>query len=87
MNLLQFTSISIRWKKQELTNTDAYHEFFKKVIQRDKYIARMYDDQRGSTYLLTLIGLLNNKVPSESDLGEFSEDLRNHLLAVREVLK
>ena len=86
-SILDIDKIIGRWKKKELTNREAYHEIFSKVKENDKYIARVYDDLRGSTYLITIIGLLNNKVLSEADLGEFNEGLRNYLLGVREVLK
>ena len=76
-----------RWKNKELDNRAAYRELYSKVKTNDKYIARMYDDVRGSTYMLTLQGLLANKVITEDDLGDFSEKTRNDILGIREILQ
>ena len=46
----------------------------------------MYDDQRGSTYMLIIQGLLANKVISEADLQEFSEKTKNDILGIRKIL-
>jgi hypothetical protein len=76
-----------QWKSKKLDNREAYHEIFGKVKANDKYIARMYDDLRGSTYMMTLQGLLANKTISEADLGGFSETTRNAILEIRRVLE
>lgn len=71
-----------QWKSKKLDNRVAYHEIFSKVKAKDKYIARMYDDLRGSTYMLVLQGLLANKTIMESDLSGFSETTRNAILEI-----
>ncbi len=40
--------IILRWKSNDLTNKEAYQELYRTVKENDKYIARMYDDMRGS---------------------------------------
>lgn len=62
---------------------EAYYEIFGKVKANDKYIARMYDDLRGSTYMMVLQGLLANKTITEADLGGFSEPTRNVILEIK----
>jgi hypothetical protein len=47
----------------------------------------MYDDMRGSTYMLIIQGLLANKVISEVDLQEFNEETKNNILGIRKILK
>ena len=75
-----------QWKLKRLDNREAYHEIFGKVKANDKFIARMYDDLRGSTYMKTLQGLLANNTISEADLSGFSETTRNAILEIRRVL-
>src|ERR1039457_3274953 len=86
-SILDLDYIIQRWKIKELDNRAAYRELYSKVKTNDKYIARMYDDVRGSTYMLTLQGLLANKVITEDDLGDFSEKTRNDILGIREILQ
>ena len=84
--ILEADQIIQQWKSKKLDNREAYHEIFAKVKVNGKYIARMYDDLRGSTYMLTLQKLLANKTISEADLGGFSEMARDAILENRRVL-
>jgi hypothetical protein len=68
------------WKLKKLDNRNAYQEIYRKVKENDKYIARMYDDITGSKYMLTLQGLLAQKVISEADLDGLSEKTRDEIL-------
>jgi len=63
-SILDLEKIILKWKSKDLTNKEAYHELYRTVKQNDKYIARMNDDLRGSTYMLVIQGLLANKVIS-----------------------
>jgi len=81
--ILDIDQIIQQWKSKQLSNREAYHEIFGKVKENDKYIARMYDDLRGSTYMIVLQGLLANKTISEADLSGLSETTRNAILAIR----
>ena len=71
-----------QWKSKKLDNRKTYQEVFRKVRENDKYIARMYDDITGSRYMMTLQGLLANKVISEDDLAGFSEKTKNEILGI-----
>jgi hypothetical protein len=84
--ILDIDQIIQQWKSKKLDNREAYHEIFGKVKANDKYIARMYDDLRGSTYMMVLQGLLANKTITEADLGGFSESTRNTILEIKRVL-
>jgi hypothetical protein len=44
----------------------------------------MYDDLRGSKYMMILQGLLANKTISEADLSGFSETTRNTIIEIRQ---
>jgi hypothetical protein len=69
-----------------LIHQEAYHEIFGTVKRNDKYIARIYDNMKGSTYILIIRNLLTNKVLAEEDLQEFSEETRNDILGLRNKL-
>ena len=85
-SILDIDQIIQRWKSKKLDNREAYHEIFGTVKKNDKYIARMYDDLRGSKYMMVLQGLLANKTISEADLSGFSETTRNAILEIKRVL-
>jgi hypothetical protein len=85
-SILDIDNIIRQWKSKKLSNMEAYHEIFRKVKANDKYIARMYDDLRGSKYMIILQGLLANKTISEADLSGFSEMTRNKILEIKRIL-
>jgi hypothetical protein len=74
------------WKSKKLSNREAYQKIYNKVKENDKYIARMYDDLRGSTSMLTLQGLLANRTISEADLNGFSKKTRDDILKIMNIL-
>ena len=85
-SILDIDQIIQQWKSKKLDNREAYHEIFGTVKKNDKYIGRMYNDLRGSTYMMVLQGLLANKTITEADLSGFSETTRNTILEIRRVL-
>jgi hypothetical protein len=85
-SILDIDQIIQRWKSKKLSNQEAYHKIFGKVKANDKYIARMYNDLRGSTYMMVLQGLLANKTITEADLSGFSETTRSAILEIRHML-
>ena len=85
-SILDIDQIIQQWKSKKLDNKEAYQEIFRKVKDNDKYIARMYDDLRGSKYMMILQGLLANKTISEDDLGGFSEPTRIAILKIKRAL-
>ena len=84
--ILDVDQIIQQWKSKKLDNREAYHEIFGKMKKNDKYIGRMYDDIRGSTYMMVLQGLLANKTITEADLSGFSEATRKVILEKRRIL-
>jgi hypothetical protein len=85
-SIFDIDTIIQQWKSKKLSDQEAYHKIFGKVKENDKYIARMYDDLRGSKYMLILQGLLANKTISEADLNGFSEMTRNEILEIKRTL-
>ena len=67
------------WKSELLGNQDTWHRLYKKITTFDKYIARRYDGMTGSNYLLVIIGQLRDGLISESDLENFSQEVRQVL--------
>ena len=86
-SIMEVDSIIQQWKSKKLDNRDAYQEIYRKVKENDKYIARMYDNITGSKYMLTLQGLLANKVISETDLDGFSEKTRDDILKIMNIFR
>jgi len=85
-SILDIDQIIQQWKSKKLSNQEAYHEIFGTVKKNDKYIARMYNDLRGSTYMITLQRLLANNTISEADLSGFSETTMKAILEIKRVL-
>ena len=85
-SILDIDQIIQQWKSKKLSHQEAYQEIFGTVKKNDKYIARMYSDLRGSTYMIILQGLLSNKTITEADLSGFSETTRNTILEINRVL-
>jgi hypothetical protein len=85
-SILDIDQIIQQWKSKKLSNQEAYHEIFGKVKKNDKYIARMYDDLRGSTHMMILQGLITNNTISEADLSGFSEKTREEILEIKRIL-
>ncbi len=80
---LKKTDVLIQdWKDEKMNNKEAYYALYAHIKEFDKYIARRYDDQRGSTYLTIIIGLVMDKVIDESDLGNFSVEVQEYIKKV-----
>ncbi len=77
--LEQAAEILAEWQKDGMDNITAYQKLFKKLRERDKAIARRYDDQRGSTYLLIVAQIYADGQITEEDIKDFSEDSRAFL--------
>jgi len=74
--LFELDAILNDWKTKRLDNQDAWHKLYKKITSFDKYLARRYDGMSGSNYLLIIIGQLRDGIISESDLENFSGEIR-----------
>ena len=85
-SIQEMNTIIQAWKMKKLSNQEAYLKLYKTVMRNDKYIGRMYNDLRGSTYMLTIQGLLANKVLTDTDLQDFSEKTQQDILKIRQSL-
>jgi hypothetical protein len=58
------------------TNKEAYHELCKTLTDKDDAISQRYDGLTGSRYLITVAQLFAEKIITEDDIKEFSEEIK-----------
>lgn len=59
---------------------EVYMNLYKKVKSFDRHIAKRYNDLRGSTYYMVLVGLLLDGIITPEDLNRFDEEMKERLL-------
>jgi hypothetical protein len=84
--LNSFYEILHDWKNGKADNRTAYHSIFKAVWDFDKHIARRYDGITGSKYFPRVGELLYDKIISETDLNDFSEETKQKLISWLELM-
>lgn len=80
--LVKIEKILCNWRNKSLDNREAYHTVFKQVDQFNDYIASRYDNITGSHYLTTVVCLMMDKVVTENDLDDFSEEVQLYIKSV-----
>ncbi len=73
-SLFEADNILLSWKEKEKDDKEAYYALFKHIKNIDKHIAKRYDDRRTSDYLFIVAALLNEKIITEDEIKDFSED-------------
>ncbi len=63
----------------EGTAHDRYLKVYKLVKERDKQLAKAFDDFRRSTAVMQLVIMRRMKLLTDEELGLFSEQTRNHV--------
>jgi hypothetical protein len=58
------------------TNKEAYHKLYKTLTDKDDAIGRRYDGLGGSRYLITVAQLFSEKIISEDDIKDFSDETK-----------
>lgn len=70
-------SIIQQWRNgQYASQKEAYHALYETIFNKDKAIARRYDDLTGGRYLATVAAILKDGYISESDINDLSEDTK-----------
>ena len=65
------------WRQKKFSShKEAYHKIFKAITDLDEAIARRYDGLTGSRYLVTVVQLFLEKVITEDDIKELSEETK-----------
>lgn len=75
-----------QWRNNTLGNREAYYELYSEIEKFDKHIARRYNGMTGSRYGLIVLEQLMNGLISESDLDDFSEEVKMWLLSATKAL-
>ena len=83
LGLLNAGSIVNEWEKAGGDNKAYYHKLYLAVKDFDKHIARRYDAMKGSDYLFIIAAQLNDRVISEDDITELSEDAKKAVAIIR----
>ena len=83
--LNQFLTILQDWENNNLSNRDAYHEIYKRVVDYDKYIARRYDQMSGSKYLFIVAGQLIDEAISAEDLESLSDEAKQAVKRIADI--
>jgi hypothetical protein len=77
--LQKFYHILSEWKTSKKDNKESYYSIFKAVKNFDKHIARRYDDMSGSDYIFVIASQLADKIISDADIQEFSEQTQQQI--------
>lgn len=67
------------WKKEELSNSDAYMKLYRSLTSHDKHIAKRYNRMTGSWYLHIIAAQLADEVIADEELNDFPEDIRQKI--------
>lgn len=68
-----------KWRAGDSESSVAYMELYKGIHYHDQGIARRYNGLGGSRYLITVAGLFAEKIITEEDIREFSEEIQQVL--------
>jgi hypothetical protein len=82
LGVKEFDALIAKLKEGSATTSDTYWAISEAYRKHNKKIRQRYGDIRGSTYILTITGLLADKVIHEIDLNEFSPQTREYLIGV-----
>ena len=74
--LKEADAILQKWKGNEKPGREAFHELRNHLNDFRKYLARRYDDLRGSTYLLVISAIFKDGYITEEDIKDFSEETK-----------
>lgn len=68
---------------------DSYHDCYLRVYRliqdRDKTMARAFDDLRRSTALMRLVNIINEGLLTDEELKQFSQELQSQIDAIKSI--
>jgi hypothetical protein len=73
--LLEAEAILVKWKSESIDSLEAYRNMYQCIAQKDREIARKYNDLKGSMYYITLINLILDKWITDDDLHNLDANL------------
>jgi hypothetical protein len=66
------------WRQGKFSsNKEAYHKLYKTLTDKDDAIGRRYDGLTGSRWLITVAQLFFEKVITEDDIKDFSDETKD----------
>jgi hypothetical protein len=66
------------WRQGKFSsNKEAYHKIYKALTDQDDAIAKRYDGLTGSRWLMVIAQLFSEKVITEDDIKEFSDETKD----------
>jgi hypothetical protein len=76
---LEKSEVVIReWRQEKFSsNKEAYHKLYKALADKDDAIGRRYDGLTSSRYLITVAQLFSDKVITEDDIKDFSDETKD----------
>lgn len=80
--LMEVDSILQLWRTGKMNYKESYYSLYKHITEFNNNIAQRYETLNPNTQLLTLVSLLVDKTIDESDLVDFSHELKNYLKSV-----
>jgi hypothetical protein len=78
--LEQQSEIIEQWKSGNTDTKDSYLKLYQSVTSYDKYIAKRYDNIRGSKYLFIIAAQLADGIITLEEIEKFRIDTKNRLL-------
>jgi hypothetical protein len=65
------------WRQGKFSShKEAYHKLYKELTDKDEAIGRRFDGLTGSRWLMTVAQLFSEKVITEDDIKEFSDQTK-----------
>lgn len=71
--------IVLQWQKKDIDVRTAYYKLFEHIKRFDKQIAKRYDGLKNSDLPMVISVLLNEKIISEEEISDFSEEAKRIL--------
>lgn len=68
------------------SNHEAYRRLYRLMRERDKELARLFDDFRRSTALRQLLAIYSEGLVTEEELATFSAETQHRVRALRDIL-
>ncbi|HOZ29409.1 MAG TPA: hypothetical protein PLL66_00660 [Bacteroidales bacterium] len=68
-----------QWQNKDIAVRDAYYKLFEHIKSFDKQISKRYDALKNSDFPLVISVLLNEKIISEEEISDFSEDAKIYI--------
>nr|WP_068888637.1 hypothetical protein [Pedobacter panaciterrae] len=81
--LNEYFELLQKWKNETPEDSrGTYNAHYKTVRENNKYLTQQYDMLRPAWYFDAITNLLANKILTEHDLADFSDQVKNELITL-----